>query len=87
VHLRNEQLCNGSVRQLAIDCEHKPYDLAFMPRGMETASAKRNLFSSSLLKNLEMESFRILAGRCYGDAAELDVIFYPGVGCTLTRGG
>ncbi|MET4038304.1 hypothetical protein ABMB68_009881, partial [Bradyrhizobium sp. RT4a] len=29
----------------------------------------------SLLKNLEMESFRILAGRCWGDAAELDVIF------------
>ena len=31
--------------------------------------------ASSLLKNLEMESFRILAGRCWGDAAELDVIF------------
>jgi len=43
--------------------------------------------SSSLLKNLEMESFGILGGRCWGDAAELDVIFEPGVGCTLTRGG
>jgi hypothetical protein len=32
---RNERLWNGSVRQLAIDCEHKPYDLAFVPRGME----------------------------------------------------
>ena len=42
---------------------------------------------SSLLKNLEMESFRILAGRCWGGAVELDVIFQPGVGCTLTRGG
>ena len=31
--------------------------------------------SSSLLKNLEMKSFGILAGRCWGDAAELDVIF------------
>ena len=29
--------------------------------------------SSSLLKNLEMESFRILAGRCWGGA--VDVIF------------
>jgi len=43
--------------------------------------------SSSLLKNLEMKSFGILGGRCWGDAAELDVIFEPGVGCTLTRGG
>ena len=31
--------------------------------------------SNSLLKNLEMESFLILAGRCWGDAVELDVIF------------
>jgi hypothetical protein len=30
---------------------------------------------SSLLKNLEMESFRILAGSLLGGAAELDVIF------------
>jgi hypothetical protein len=30
---------------------------------------------SSLLKNLEIESFRILAGRCWGGAVELDVIF------------
>jgi hypothetical protein len=29
---------------------------------------------SSLLKNLEMESFRILAGSCWGGAVELDVI-------------
>jgi hypothetical protein len=35
---------------------------------------------SSLLKNLELESFRILAGRCWGDTAELDVIFQLGVG-------
>jgi hypothetical protein len=31
--------------------------------------------SSSLLKNLEMESFLVLAGRCWGGAVELDVIF------------
>ena len=31
--------------------------------------------SSSLLKNLEMESFLILAGRCRSGAVELDVIF------------
>jgi hypothetical protein len=31
--------------------------------------------ASSLLKNLEMESFRILAGRCWSGAVELDVIF------------
>jgi hypothetical protein len=31
--------------------------------------------SSSLLKNLEIESFCILAGRCWGGAVELDVIF------------
>ena len=30
---------------------------------------------SSLLKNLEMESFLILAGRCRSGAVELDVIF------------
>jgi len=30
---------------------------------------------SSLLKNLKMGSFRILAGRCWGGAVELDVIF------------
>jgi hypothetical protein len=42
---------------------------------------------SSLLKNLEMESFRILAGRCWGDAAELEVNFLAGVGTALTRGG
>lgn len=33
------------------------------------------LVSSSLLKNLEMEGFLVLAGRCWGEAAELDVIF------------
>jgi hypothetical protein len=43
--------------------------------------------SSSLLKNLEMESFRMLAGRCWGDAVELDVIFEPDVACILTRDG
>jgi hypothetical protein len=42
--------------------------------------------SSSLLKNHEMESFRILAGRCLSGAVDLDVIFWP-VGWTLTRGG
>jgi len=31
--------------------------------------------SSSLLKNLEMERFVILSGRCWGGAVELDVIF------------
>jgi len=31
--------------------------------------------SSSLLKNLEMESFLILAGRCWSGAVELDVIY------------
>jgi hypothetical protein len=30
---------------------------------------------SSLLKNLEIESFLILAGRCRGGVVELDVIF------------
>ncbi|WOH52447.1 hypothetical protein [Bradyrhizobium sp. sBnM-33] len=30
---------------------------------------------SSPLKNHEMESFLILAGRCWGEAAELDVNF------------
>jgi hypothetical protein len=44
------------------------------------------LRSSSLLKNHEMESFRILAGRCLSGAVDLDVIFWP-VGWTLTRGG
>jgi hypothetical protein len=44
------------------------------------------LASSSLLKNHEMESFRILAGRCLSGAVDLDVIFWP-VGWTLTRGG
>jgi hypothetical protein len=35
---------------------------------------------SSLLKNLEMESFCILAGGCWVGAVELDVILQPGVG-------
>ena len=39
------------------------------------AQIKRINRPSSLLKNLEIESFRILAGRCWGDAVELDVIF------------
>jgi hypothetical protein len=46
-----------------------------------------DLSTSSLLKNLEMESFRMLAGRCWGDAVELDVIFEPDVACILTRDG
>jgi hypothetical protein len=33
------------------------------------------LRSSSLLKNLEMESFLIQIGRCWSGAVELDVIF------------
>jgi hypothetical protein len=45
------------------------------------------LRASSLLKNLEIESFRMLAGRCWGDAVELDVIFEPDVACILTRDG
>ena len=36
---------------------------------------ERSTKPSSLLKNLEMESFLILAGRCRGGAVELDVIF------------
>jgi len=42
------------------------------------ASAKRfraQKRTSSLLKNLEMESFLVLADRCWGGAVELDVIF------------
>jgi hypothetical protein len=31
-------------------------------------------FTSSLLKNFEMESFRILADRCWSGAVELEVI-------------
>jgi ABC-type microcin C transport system permease subunit YejB len=31
--------------------------------------------ASSLLKNLEMESFLVLVGRCWSGAVELDVIF------------
>jgi hypothetical protein len=54
---------------------------------MLTGECLEEYLSSSLLKNLEMGSFLILAGRCWGGAVELDVIFYSGVGCTLTRGG
>jgi hypothetical protein len=43
--------------------------------------------SSSLLKNLEMESFLFLDGGCWGGAVELYGIFLADVGCTLTRGG
>jgi hypothetical protein len=50
------------------------------------ATNQRCMSSSSLLKNLETESFLILAGRCWGGAVELDVIFWPGVGFTLTQG-
>jgi hypothetical protein len=53
----------------------RPYDLFWM------------LHPSSLLKNLGMESFRILAGRFWSGAVELDVVFSPVVGCTLARGG
>jgi hypothetical protein len=38
-------------------------------------AGRRPNSSNSLLKNLEMESFLILAGRCWGGAVELDVIF------------
>ena len=40
-----------------------------------SAGAGLGAMSSSLLKNLEMESFVVLAGRCWGGAVELDVIF------------
>jgi hypothetical protein len=43
--------------------------------------------SSSLLKNREMEGFLFLDDGCCGGAVELDVIFEPGAGGTLTRGG
>jgi hypothetical protein len=43
--------------------------------------------ASSLLKNIEMESFLFLDDGCWGGAVELDVIFSAGVGYTLTRGG
>jgi hypothetical protein len=43
-----------------------------MPPG---ASGKPKNNSSSLLKNLEIESFLIRGGRCWGGAMELDVIF------------
>lgn len=36
--------------------------------------------ANSLLKNLEMEDFLVLAGRCWGEAAELDVISNPVLG-------
>jgi hypothetical protein len=42
---------------------------------VSSIAGARGRASSSLLKNLEMESFRILAGRCWGGAVELDVIF------------
>jgi hypothetical protein len=35
----------------------------------------RRKVASSLLKNLEMESFLVLVGRCWSGAVELDVIF------------
>jgi hypothetical protein len=35
----------------------------------------RSNATSSLLKNLEMKIFLILAGRCRGGVVELDVIF------------
>jgi hypothetical protein len=35
---------------------------------------------SSLLKNHELESYLVLAGRCWDGAVELDVIFSAGVG-------
>jgi hypothetical protein len=41
---------------------------------IKAENLKRVLPPSSLLKNLEMESFRILAGSCWGGAVELDVI-------------
>jgi hypothetical protein len=47
-----------------------PEMLSFRRRDPASCNA-----ASSLLKNLEMESFFILAGRCWGGAVELDVIF------------
>jgi hypothetical protein len=54
-------------------------------RASSSATATRPVLicenhTSSLLKNLEMESFCILAGGCWGGAVELDVILQPGVG-------
>jgi hypothetical protein len=43
--------------------------------------------SSSLLKNLEIESFLFLDDVCWGGAVEWYRIFSAGAGCTLTRGG
>jgi hypothetical protein len=59
-------------------------DLASSPRCPLLKCAEpsfRRPASSSLLKNFELESFRILAGRCWDEAAELAVIFQPGVWC------
>src|SRR5882672_4661624 len=58
---------NDSKGETIGDITYKPDDIiVFQP--------------NSLLKNLEMESFCILAGGCWGGAVELDVILQPGVG-------
>jgi hypothetical protein len=44
-------------------------------------------YSSSLLKNLEMGVFLFLPVVVLGWRVDLDVIFQPGVGRPLTRGG
>jgi hypothetical protein len=53
----------------------------------KNSDALRLIGSSSLLKNLEIESFLFLDGGCWGGAVELYGIFSADVGCTLTRGG
>ena len=43
--------------------------------GASCTTAASLVMTSSLLKNLEMESFLILAGHCWDSAVGLDVIF------------
>jgi hypothetical protein len=52
-----------------------------------SAQNQRILLSSSLLKNLEMGVFLFLPVVVLGWRVDLDVIFQPGVGRPLTRGG
>src|SRR5205807_716315 len=54
---------------------HLAHRKAWLKRPTSLWILPAEISSNSLLKNLEMESFRILAGGCWGDAVELDVIF------------
>jgi hypothetical protein len=60
------------------DGTNMPRSLSWISDIPPGASCKPKNNSSSLLKNLEIESFLILAGRCWGGATELDLIFWPG---------